>query len=269
MTAAARARSLRGATVAAAFVLLALPALAGGQPQSGIARPDSEQGLSELELGSELFAGNCAVCHGQRGEGIATPRESAGAIEGQGPRLRGVGARAADFYLRTGYMPLGHPGQQPTRRRPPFSDREIRGLVAYVASLGGGPGIPTPHPDAGSLSDGLRLFTEHCAGCHQVAAQGGVVTGAKVPPLEDATATQIAEAVRTGPFLMPKFSERQISDDELDSIIAYVQRTKHPADRGGWGIGNIGPIPEGMVTWLLAAVVLVMTCVLIGERIRT
>ena len=135
-------------------------------------------------------------------------------------------------------------------------------------SLGGGPGIPSPDPARGSLSDGLRLFTEHCAGCHQVVAQGGVVTGAKVPPLEDATATQVAEAVRTGPYLMPRFSERQISDRDLDSIIAYVQRSQHPVDRGGWGLGNVGPVPEGMVTWLIAALALVAVCMAIGQRGR-
>jgi ubiquinol-cytochrome c reductase cytochrome c subunit len=39
-----------------------------------------------------------------------------------------------------------------------------------------------------------------------------------------------------------------------------------PPDPGGWGIGHIGPVPEGMVTWLIAAVALVGTCALIGER---
>jgi quinol---cytochrome-c reductase cytochrome c subunit len=69
---------------------------------------------------------------------------------------------------------------------------------------------------------------------------------------------------------MPRFTARQIPDAELNSIVKYVQTVaKRPPDRGGWGIGNVGPIPEGMVTWFLAAIVLVMMCVLIGERIRS
>jgi ubiquinol-cytochrome c reductase cytochrome c subunit len=166
-------------------------------------------------------------------------------------------------------MPLSNPNHQPTRNRPLFREREIRALVAYVASLKKGPPIPRPDPDRGNLAEGLHLFTEHCAGCHQVVARGGVATGARVPPLEDATPVQIAEAVRIGPYLMPRFSKGQISDDELDSIIAYVQRAKHPVDRGGWGIGNIGPVPEGMVTWLIAALALLLTCMVIGERLRS
>ncbi|HWB69865.1 MAG TPA: cytochrome c, partial [Solirubrobacterales bacterium] len=110
--------------------------------------------------------------------------------------------------------------------------------------------------------------TEHCAGCHQIVGEGGYVTGATVPVLQHATPREIAEAVRIGPFLMPRFSRRAISDEDLDKIIAYVQASKHPDDRGGWGIGHLGPVPEGMVAWFVAAFVLVGLCVLIGKRHR-
>ena len=81
-----------------------------------------------------------------------------------------------------------------------------------------------------------------------------------------ASATQIAEAVRVGPYLMPKFSERQIDRHTLDSITAYVLSTHHLPDKGGWGIGNIGPIPEGLVAWLLAGTLLLIVVRVIGER---
>ena len=67
---------------------------------------------------------------------------------------------------------------------------------------------------------------------------------------------------------MPRFSPRQIDARELDSIIAYVRRSQHPVNRGGWGIGNVGPVPEGMVTWLVAIVVLLVACRAIGRRVR-
>jgi ubiquinol-cytochrome c reductase cytochrome c subunit len=208
--------------------------------------------------GRELFAANCARCHGTRGEGVTAPS------------LQETSPRTVDFYLRTGYMPLANPGDQPERRGPQFPQRELRALADYVDSISSGTApIPRPHPERGRLSDGLRLFTEHCAGCHQVVAGGGVVTGARVPPLAGIPAVEIAEAVRTGPYVMPTFSEKDISDAELDSIIAYVRYTDNPDDPGGWGIGHLGPFPEGMITWLLAAIVLVATCVLIGERMRS
>jgi ubiquinol-cytochrome c reductase cytochrome c subunit len=208
--------------------------------------------------GASLYAENCLKCHGVAGRGVPD----------HGPSLRGVGALAADFYLRIGYMPLESPSDQPQRRRSPFSGAQIDALVRYVASLGKGPAVPTPHPERGDVSAGLRLFTDHCAGCHQVVAEGGYVTGARVPPLKDATARQIAEAVRVGPFLMPRFPRSQISDSQLDSIVAYVEASKHPDDPGGWGLGHVGPVPEGLVGWLVAGASLVALCVVIGSRSR-
>jgi ubiquinol-cytochrome c reductase cytochrome c subunit len=238
--------------------MLALPAAAGAQP-----------GLN-VKAGKGLYAAHCLSCHGVDGSGVTATSHPRGVLDlrGLGPPLRGVGAQAADFYLTTGYMPLANPHDQPRRAKSPFDDRQIAALIAYVASLGKGPGVPHPQPQRGDISRGLSLFTEHCAGCHQVDAQGGYVTNAVAPPLHQATPGQIAEAVRIGPYLMPKFPASQISDAQLNSIIAYVQWAKHPDDRGGWSIGRIGPVPEGLVAWLIGMTTLVGCCLVIGRRFQ-
>lgn len=269
-----RARPLPALLFGVAGLAVALAACALGPPaaeaQPPIVRPPNESTTPPLELGRELFAANCASCHGSLGQGVLTPTPAAGAsgISGQGPRVAGTGRRAVDFYLRTGYMPLAAPGDQPTRQRVQFTEREIGALEDYVDSLGGGPPIPRPDPASGNLAEGLTLFTEHCAGCHQAASAGGVVIGARVPPLRNATAVQVAQAVRIGPYLMPSFSTRAISDAQLNSLIRYVEYLKSPDDPGGWSIDRLGPFPEGMVTWLIAGVLLVATCAVIGERVR-
>jgi quinol---cytochrome-c reductase cytochrome c subunit len=237
--------------VTALALLLLLPSVAAAKDRPGAA----------------LYAAQCASCHGLNGQGVPTATPGANGVDGQGPPLRNVGARAADFYLRTGYMPLASAHDQPSRGHVVLTEAEIRALVGYVASFGHGPPIPTPHP--GAVSAGQRLFTDHCAGCHQAVAQGGYVTGARVPPLTDATNRQIAEAVRIGPYLMPHFSTKAITPAQLNDIIAYVDYAKHPDDRGGWAIGHLGPWPEGAVTWLLAAAALVGICTLLGRRLRT
>jgi ubiquinol-cytochrome c reductase cytochrome c subunit len=186
---------------------------------------------------------------------------------GYGPSLLGVGAQAADFYLRTGYMPLQSPGVQPRRTRVLFSESEIKALVSYIASLAPGPGIPTPDPSGGSVSEGLTLFTQNCAGCHQVVGAGGYVPDAVAPPLAPNSAREIAEAVRIGPNLMPKFSRSQLSDTQLDSLIAYLLYARSPDDRGGQPLGHVGPVPEGLVAWLVAGVVLVGVCLSVGRRL--
>jgi ubiquinol-cytochrome c reductase cytochrome c subunit len=250
-----------------AAVALALPSPAlADPPHAGIVHVQVPPGTPLTEYGYQLFGGNCVTCHGPGGRGVYVPRPGSGDQAGLGPRLKGVGALSADFYLRTGYMPLSSADVQPKRSRVLLSDREIRALVAYVASLGSGPAIPQPHPERGSLADGLTLFTHHCAGCHQINAEGGYVTGGVAPPLDDATPVQIAEAIRIGPYLMPRFTETQLGDRAVDSIIRYVQQTRHPTDPGGWAIGHVGPVPEGLVAWLIGMVALVATCLVIGRR---
>jgi ubiquinol-cytochrome c reductase cytochrome c subunit len=256
--------------IALAWLLvgLVMTALAQAQPESGIVRPTYEPSSPTLRLGSELYAGNCSSCHGIAGGGIARPRPGAGDIAGAGPPLKGVGAMAADLYLRTGFMPLRNISAEPGNERVLFSNKEIQALVKYVASLGPGPAIPHPDPAKGSLATGLKLFTDHCAGCHQAVARGGFVTGALAPPLQTLSSQTIAEAVRVGPYLMPRFSANQISDSQLNSIIKYVQWTNSPDNHGGWGIGNIGPIPEGLVAWWIAVPLLLIVCALIGKRFK-
>ena len=261
----------------AALLALAAVSPAAAQPPSGIVRPTTEPPRPSVQLGSQLYAGNCATCHGIAGSGIEHPRPGAGGVFGQGPPLRGIGAMFADFYLRMGFMPLNNPHDEPEQSRVLFSDTEIRSLVAYVASLG--PGLPIPHPGVGysgdklvgpgTVGDGLYQFTLHCAGCHQIVGRGGFVTGARVPPLQGLTATEIAEAVRIGPYLMPRFSPTQISNYELASIIKYVLSTRAPVNRGGWGIGNLGPIPEGIVAWWIAIPLILGLCVILAKRLKS
>jgi len=223
-------------------LVLALPATAAAEPN-----------------GRQLFVDGCASCHGFDARGVP----------GVGPDLHGAGAAAADFYLSTGRMPLDvATGEQPLRGRPAYPPDEIRALVRYVGSLGG-PKIPQVQPKRGDLSEGQHAFASYCAGCHQILGQGGVVTGAVPPALTETSPTQLAEAVRVGPYLMPAFDERQIDRRTLDSIALYVQEViQDPPDRGGWPIGHIGPIPEGMVAWLLAGGVLLLVARVIGERMQ-
>jgi ubiquinol-cytochrome c reductase cytochrome c subunit len=252
-----------------ALALALVPAAGAAPPAQGVTHVHVPPGTPLAEWGAQLYGANCIACHGPDGRGIFEPVQGSGGETGLGPSLRGVGALAADFYLRTGYMPLQDVHSQPRRSRVLFSQRELAALVAYVASLGSGPAVPAPHPARGNVAEGMKDFTEHCAGCHQIVARGGYVTNAVAPALGEATAVEIAEAVRLGPYLMPRFSERQIPNEALDSIIRYVQYAKHPDDRGGWAIGNLGPVPEGLATWFIGIAAMVCATLLIGRRLRS
>jgi quinol---cytochrome-c reductase cytochrome c subunit len=48
--------------------------------------------------------------------------------------------------------------------------------------------------------------------------------------------------------------------------VAYVEKTKDPDNEGGWDLGGIGPIPEGMVAFFIGLLALLLVSRLIGER---
>jgi ubiquinol-cytochrome c reductase cytochrome c subunit len=245
-----------------ALLLAAFAVAAWAQPPSGPSAAEvspsiaTESSAALVGEGRHLFEQGCVSCHGFDARGV----------EGQGPSLIGAGEAAADFYLRTGRMPADQVGSEPLRKPPRYDDAQIKALVAYVGSLGPGPAIPEVHPALGSLSQGMSLFNESCAGCHGTSGKGGVAIGGYAPPLGEATPTEVGEAIRVGPYLMPRFSPAQLDPHEVNSIARYVQLTQNPEDAGGFGIGHIGPVPEGLVAWLAAVAALLIVARLIGER---
>jgi ubiquinol-cytochrome c reductase cytochrome c subunit len=235
---------------ATALLLGAFAVAAFAQP------PEATGTADQVAAGRALFEEGCSSCHGFDAKGV----------EGQGPSLIHAGAAAADFYLATGRMPLGQVGDEPLRGEARYDEAEIAALVAYVGSLGSGPAIPIVRPAKGSISKGMVLFGESCSGCHGIGGKGGVAIGGYAPPLGEATPTQVGEAIRVGPYVMPRFSAKLLDEGDVDSIARYVQLTQNPDDAGGFGIGHIGPVPEGAVAWLAAIAALLLIARLIGER---
>lgn len=251
--------SLVRLAVVPAVVAAAAAIAVAAAPQAVGKRSGAPDPLGDFSAGRALYADACSSCHGMDGRG---------GERGRGPALIGVGAASVDFYLSTGRMPLARPGIEPERAEPIYSRRQRAQLTAYVAGLGvGGQPVPAVDPARGDLAEGRRLFTDSCSGCHQIQTEGGIAPGLVAPPLSEATPTQIGEAIRVGPYLMPKFGERQLSRTEVDSIARFVTGPgRDPVDRGGWGIGNIGPVTEGLVAFLVLGTALVITARVIGER---
>lgn len=245
---------------AAAAGLALLTAVAAGLAHASVEgqatghETSSRVGVKLAEEGRELYLQSCASCHGADGSGTAL-----------GPTLVGVGAAAADFQLTTGRMPFaGPPGSQTVRKPPRFDPPQIDALVAYVASLGPGPPIPTVTTGDRLVSHGFGLFIDNCAPCHGANGRGGAVGGgALAPALDAATPQQVAEAMVTGPGQMPIFSFPISDQDAVASYVAYLQQAPNP---GGFSIGGIGPVPEGFVAWALGMASLIVVVYLIGRR---
>ena len=212
---------------------------------------------ADVAAGRQLYQVACTTCHGPEGQGA----------EDRGPSLIGVGAASADFYLSTGRMPLDRPRSQSERKRVAYNKVQIRQLVAYVASLGPGPPIPEVHPDKGNLAEGNRLYANNCAPCHSSGGAGGALGHAVyAPPLNRSSPLQVAEAIRIGPGAMPVFGKEALDEEQVASIVRYVEYLRHPDDRGGLGLGHLGAIPEGFVAWVVGLGAMLMAVRWIGTK---
>lgn len=197
---------------------------------------------AQVETGSKLFAANCATCHGMALQGTS-----------QGPTLIGVGAAAVDFQVGTGRMPLALTGPQAEKKPVQFTDEQIAALAAYVATKGPGPAIPSEEylKGDGNAAVGAELFRINCAMCHNVAGAGGALTEGKfAPPLGGVTPNHIYEAMITGPQNMPVFSDANISPEDKANIITYLKYLDETPSVGGYGLGNLGPVSEGLFIWI-------------------
>jgi quinol---cytochrome-c reductase cytochrome c subunit len=221
---------------------LGYTALAGQGSQASAATPTSASPQT-IAQGRELYAVTCASCHGMNAQGTA-----------QAPSLIGVGAAAVDFQVSTGRMPAKDMGAEMLRKPPVFDTRQTHALAAYIESLGGGPQIPSGAQVSTSGADlalGQSLFTTDCAQCHNFAGAGGALTyGKEAPPLTQATPTQIYEAMLTGPEAMPVFSDTTITPAQKRDIIGYVTTTRAEPNPGGFSLGRVGPVTEGLVAFL-------------------
>ena len=195
-----------------------------------------------VEEGQALFAANCATCHGLSADGTK-----------DGPSLHGVGAAAVDFQVATGRMPLAFQGPQGAQKPPQFTDEQVSALAEYVASLAPGPAIPDEKylSGEGDIANGGVLFRVNCAMCHNVAGAGGALTEGKyAPALEGVEAVHIYEAMVTGPQNMPVFNDMNINPDEKADIISYLKYLEENPSPGGFSLGSLGPVSEGLFIWI-------------------
>jgi ubiquinol-cytochrome c reductase cytochrome c subunit len=215
----------------------------------------------DIEAGKDLFQANCSSCHGLEAQGTS-----------QGPSLIGSGAAAVYFQMSTGRMPAKEVGAENNRKPVTFSPQQIEDIAGYVASLGGGPEIPTAEQVSTEGADtalGSELFSANCAQCHGFAGAGGALTyGKDAPPLTASTPTQIYTAMLTGPEAMPVFSDGALSPQAKRDIIAYITETRVEPNPGGFSLGRIGPVTEGLVIFLGGLGFLVLISMWITARRR-
>ncbi len=183
--------------------------------------------------GAELYAQNCAACHGEDGKGgIGVPLS-----------LPSFQATVDNQYLKR-TIRLGRPG----RVMPPFNqltDIEIDAIVAHLRSWYHG-NIPqySSQPIKGDQKHGAALFKQHCVACHGQQAEGGHGTGVTLSRPRDLPI--VAPSLHNPGFLgaasdamikhtlavgrkgtpMVAFSKKGLKDQDLNDIVAFIRSLK-------------------------------------------
>lgn len=259
-----RARRRLGSAVR----MLAALALAGGVYTAfapGAFAEDNRPLSAAAQEGKALFDNSCISCHGRDARGV----------EDRGPSLVGVGAASVEFQVGTGRMPMARQEAQAEEKEPQFDDAQVQQLAQYVQELGGGPQVPNgelvknidEHPEA--LASGGELFRLNCTSCHGFGGGGGALSSGKyAPSLHDATPRQIYAAMLSGPQNMPVFGDNQLTPDQKQDLISYINlQLQEDKDPGGlFNLGRYGPITEGAAIFLVGVVVLVFSSLWIAGK---
>ncbi|MGA7835962.1 MAG: c-type cytochrome [Acidimicrobiales bacterium] len=216
------------------------------------------------KLGEALYTENCASCHGVEANGVP-----ANGTSGAFPNLVGLGPATIDFWIDSGRMPdKDTSAVEALRRQPALTPKQAEAIAAWVNSLDPSyPYIPTPNLKNANAADGMALFALNCAACHTIEGDGDALAYSTfAPSLRNIPAFQVAEAIRTGPGNMPRFTGN-LSDHQVDDIVKYVTtEIQHPRNIGGFGLGGLGPVAEGFVGLLIGVGFLALICYWIGER---
>jgi ubiquinol-cytochrome c reductase cytochrome c subunit len=199
--------------------------------------------------GKAIFDQQCVKCHGQLGEGVRAT------ITMAGPPLLAVHDPATVLTA----MEVG-PSHMP-RFAFVLSMDQMRAVATYVTQK-----IAVIPMNQGSITEGGQYYRLYCDACHGPAARGDVLAfvGVNPPSLARASPPVVAAIIRTGFGPMPSFPPQELSDEQLDSIVKYVQFMQHPPDPGGSPLGYFGPVAEGFIAWM-ALFVIIGICVWIEK----
>lgn len=129
---------------------------------------------TEIAAGEELYQKNCASCHGDQGEGVDAPALNNLAV------LRDTPDETL-FDLTVNGVPGTEMPAWGQARGGPFTDEEIKQMVAYIRSW-----EPTA-PDLGEqrmrvdAQRGAQIFAATCVVCHGENGQGGTASAINDP----------------------------------------------------------------------------------------
>jgi mono/diheme cytochrome c family protein len=148
---------------------------------------------TSLEVGQQLFAQNCATCHGSFGEGGPNPTRPDDVIA---PISTGEYLKTRDDFTLRAIIAQGQPnfGMSPfsTASGGPLEEEEIDAIVAFMRSWEDNPPVELPpEVSASAVSlEGAEIYSELCAQCHGPEGEGGVGPALSDPSFQQENSDQ-------------------------------------------------------------------------------
>jgi cytochrome c oxidase cbb3-type subunit I/II len=201
----------------------AVPMTGGADASAPVFHPSGSPGerIAESQHGADLFAANCASCHGENADGRGAANES---LLPKPANL--LASRFADDRLSAILWNGVYGSAMPAWRE--YSERDLRDLVAFIQQ-------PRATEDEASLDSAAgekaqSLFVEHCASCHGEKGDGrGPAAGALAPAptnfhLEQPTHTRVRDILEHGVpgTAMPSWTD-QLSDSDRLLLSSYIR----------------------------------------------
>jgi ubiquinol-cytochrome c reductase cytochrome c subunit len=185
--------------------------------------------------GGDIFAANCSGCHGPQGQGNVGPSQEADAF----PSL------VAGMIARGGVQMPAFPF---------LTHGQVLAVSDFVATQ-----IADPVARTANAADGGVVFRLYCSGCHSETGRGGALVHSRnAPSLADYPAAEAIAAMIIGRSNMPIFAGTTLDVRQQTAVALYVETLEQPASPGGRGLGYIGPVAEGLVSFAGLAVLLML-----------
>jgi len=181
--------------------------------------------------GAQLFAENCAACHGQFGEGGPNPTRQGDIIA---PISSAEFLKTRDDITLRNIISQGQPnfGMSPfgAAYGGPLSDDEVDALVAFVRGWEANPPVELPpevSPGQAALT-GAQIYTDVCSRCHGPNGEGGIG-----PALADANFQAqydnqaLFDAISQGHEATPMIAWGEIlTPDQLEQLVRFLRSFK-------------------------------------------
>ncbi len=195
-----------------------------------VSLPSAGQRIAAVTSAADTYREDCAPCHGSNGEGsdIAPSLKAAGDSALIEPKVTEGG----------GGMPV-------------FSDlldeQQIQAVSDYVAQ-----NVADPSTHGATDGEGSDVWRMYCTPCHGSTGRGGALTSsANAPTLGNDSGADALIDVQEGPGEMPVFSDT-LTYRQQTAVALYLQDViAQPPSPGGWGLGYLGPVPEGFFALFL------------------